>query len=205
MCYGLIVTKFRKKHALHAHLDKINRGEAQLIVGTQMLAKGHHFPKLTLVVVVDADNGFYNQDFRAIERLGQLLIQVAGRAGRELEAGHVVIQTHVPQHPLLNLLVQQGYGPFAEALLNLRKQASLPPYSYMAMLRAQSKTMSSVLHFFTDHQTKAASNRHSTPRSCARASRSQSQSSSDAIIIAIPLTQSPRTRPENHVRGNFDA
>jgi primosomal protein N' (replication factor Y) len=137
----------QKKQAMNAHLDKINRGEAQLIIGTQMLAKGHHFPKLTLVVVVDADNGFYNQDFRAIERLGQLLTQVAGRAGRELNAGHVLIQTHVPQHPLLNLLVQQGYGAFAESLLSLRKKASLPPYSFMAMLRAQSKTMSTVLHF----------------------------------------------------------
>ena len=137
----------QKKHALDACLDKINRGEAQLIVGTQMLAKGHHFPKLTLVVVVDADNGFYNQDFRATERLGQLLTQVAGRAGREKDAGHVVIQTHLPQHPLLNLLVQQGYGPFSESLLTLRKQALLPPYSHMALLRAQSKTLPKVLHF----------------------------------------------------------
>lgn len=137
----------QKKHALDACLNKINRGEAQLIVGTQMLAKGHHFPKLTLVVVVDADNGFYNQDFRATERLGQLLTQVAGRAGREEDAGHVVIQTHLPQHPLLNLLVQQGYGPFAASLLTLRKQALLPPYSHMALLRAQSKTLPKVLHF----------------------------------------------------------
>lgn len=137
----------QKKHALNACLDKINRGEAQLIVGTQMLAKGHHFPKLTLVVVVDADNGFYNQDFRATERLGQLLTQVAGRAGRENDAGHVVIQTHLPQHPLLNLLIQQGYGPFAESLLTLREKALLPPYSHMALLRAQSKTLPKLLHF----------------------------------------------------------
>lgn len=139
--------EIQKKHALDACLDKINRGEAQLIVGTQMLAKGHHFPKLTLVVVVDADNGFYNQDFRATERLGQLLTQVAGRAGREEDAGHVVIQTHLPQHPLLNLLVQQGYGPFAESLLNLREQALLPPFSHMALLRAQSKALPKVLDF----------------------------------------------------------
>lgn len=137
----------QKKHALNEHLDKINRGEAQLIVGTQMLAKGHHFPQLTLVVVVDADNGFYNQDFRAIERLGQLLTQVAGRAGREEHPGHVLIQTHFPQHPLFNLLVQQGYGPFAKALLDLRQQAKLPPYAHLAMLRAQSKTMPKVLQF----------------------------------------------------------
>jgi primosomal protein N' (replication factor Y) len=136
-----------KKQALNECLDKINRGEAQLIVGTQMLAKGHHFPKLTLVIVVDADSGFYNQDFRATERLGQLLTQVAGRAGRENLAGHVMIQTHLPQHPLLNLLVQQGYGPFAQNLLTQREQALLPPYSHLAMLRAQSKTMPKVLNF----------------------------------------------------------
>lgn len=136
-----------KKHALNECLDKINRGEAQLIVGTQMLAKGHHFPKLTLVVVIDTDNGFYNQDFRATERLGQLLTQVAGRAGREEHAGHVIIQTHLPQHPLLNILVQQGYVPFAKALLLQRQQAQMPPYSHLAMLRAQSKTMPKVLHF----------------------------------------------------------
>lgn len=136
-----------KKHALNDCLEKINRGEAQLIVGTQMLAKGHHFPKLTLVVVVDTDNGFYNQDFRATERLGQLLTQVAGRAGREEHAGHVIIQTHLPHHPLLNLLVQHGYAPFAQALLAQRQQAQMPPYSHLAMLRAQSKTMPKVLHF----------------------------------------------------------
>lgn len=137
----------QKKHALNECLDKINRGEAQLIVGTQMLAKGHHFPHLTLVVVLDADNGFYNQDFRAIERLGQLLTQVAGRAGREEHAGHVLIQTYLPQHPLLNLLVQQGYEAFAKSLLELRQQAQLPPYSHLAMLRAQSRTMPKVLQF----------------------------------------------------------
>ena len=136
-----------KKHALNDCLEKINTGEAQLIVGTQMLAKGHHFPKLTLVVVLDTDNGFYNQDFRATERLGQLLTQVAGRAGREEHAGHVIIQTHLPQHPLLNLLVQEGYDAFAESLMTLRQQAELPPFAYLAMLRAQSKTMVTVQRF----------------------------------------------------------
>lgn len=136
-----------RKEALNNSLKKINEGKAQLIVGTQMLAKGHHFPKLTLVVVIDTDNGFYNQDFRATERLGQLLIQVAGRAGREALPGHVVIQTHLPQHPLLNLLVQQGYAAFAQALIAQRQQALMPPYSHLALLRAQSKTMPKVLSF----------------------------------------------------------
>ncbi|WP_207385029.1 primosomal protein N' [Legionella fairfieldensis] len=137
----------RKKNALDSQLKRIYNGEAQLIVGTQMLAKGHHFPRLTLVVILDADTGFYNQDFRALERLGQLLTQVSGRAGRAEHAGHVLIQTHLPQHPLLNLLIQQGYDDFAKALLATRQQAQLPPYHYLAVIRAQDKVPSKVLSF----------------------------------------------------------
>ena len=137
----------RKKQALDACLAQISEGSAQLIVGTQMLAKGHHFPRLTLVVVLDTDNGFYNQDFRALERLGQLLTQVAGRAGRAEFPGQVVIQTHVPQHPLLNLLVQQGYDAFAESLLTTRQQAELPPYHFLTVIRAQDRALPKLLHF----------------------------------------------------------
>lgn len=129
----------RRKNELDARLDQIHRGEAHIIVGTQMLAKGHHFPRLTLVVLVDIDQGFYNQDFRSIEQLGQLLVQVAGRAGRAEHPGQVVIQTHVPQHPLLNTLIQQGYDPFADQLLEARQQAALPPYQYLAVIRAEDK------------------------------------------------------------------
>ncbi|RUR13109.1 primosomal protein N' [Legionella sp. km772] len=134
----------RKKNAFAEQLGKITQGEAQLIVGTQMLAKGHHFPRLSLVVILDADAGFYNPDFRAIEHVGQLLTQVAGRAGRAEEAGEVLIQTHLPQHPLLNLLVQQGYEPFANALLDLRQEAALPPFHFLAVLRAQGKSPAAV-------------------------------------------------------------
>lgn len=139
--------EIRKKHELDQRLDQISRGEAQLIVGTQMLAKGHHFPRLTLVVILDIDAGFYNHDFRALERMGQLLTQVAGRAGRAEQAGQVIIQTHLPHHPLLNLLVQQGYEPFATALLESRQQASLPPYHYLAVIRAQDKQPANLLQF----------------------------------------------------------
>ncbi|MGC1183361.1 primosomal protein N' [Legionella sp.] len=148
----------RKKNALHEHLDKINRGEAQLIVGTQMLAKGHHFPRLSLVVVLDADAGLYNQDFRAMEQLGQLLTQVSGRAGRASQAGRVLIQTHLPDHPLLNLLIQKGYEQFAEALLMTRQQAKLPPFHYLAVIRAQGKCSGNVLKFL--HATKAQMQNH---------------------------------------------
>lgn len=139
--------KTQKKHTLEKYLEQIHTGEAQLIVGTQMLAKGHHFPKLTLVVVLEADAGFYNTDFRAIEHLGQLLTQVAGRAGRAEQAGQVIIQTHLPDHPLLNVLIQQGYDAFAEALLIERQHAHLPPYHYLAVIRAQDKEQNKVLHF----------------------------------------------------------
>jgi primosomal protein N' (replication factor Y) len=142
----------RKKNSLDAHLDKINKGEAQLIVGTQMLAKGHHFPRLSLVVVLDADAGLYNQDFRAMEQLGQLLTQVSGRAGRAEQAGQVLIQTHLPNHPLLNLLIQQGYDEFADALLATRQEAELPPFHFLAVIRAQGKTIGQVLAFL--HATK---------------------------------------------------
>lgn len=136
-----------QKHQLAACLEKIETGEAQLIIGTQMLAKGHHFPRLTLVVILDTDNGFHNQDFRSLEHLGQRLIQVAGRAGRAEYPGHVILQTHLPHHPLLNCLIQEGYEPFAEALQQQRQQAHLPPYAFMAVLRAESRHPENVRTF----------------------------------------------------------
>jgi primosomal protein N' (replication factor Y) (superfamily II helicase) len=150
VCVRIDRDEVRKKQALQKRLAEINSGEAQLIIGTQMLAKGHHFPRLTLVVVLEADNGFYNQDFRAMESLGQLLTQVAGRAGRAQFPGQVLIQTHLPQHPLLNTLIQQGYDVFAQALLSLRQKASLPPYSFMAVLRVQGVNESALLHFLQE-------------------------------------------------------
>ncbi len=142
----------QKKDQLERCLAQIYAQEAQLIVGTQMMAKGHHFPRLTLVVIVDADHGFYNQDFRSLERLGQLLIQVSGRTGRAELPGQVVIQTHFPQHPLLNQLIQEGYDAFADALLTLRQQACLPPFHFLAMLRVQGPKLERVLNF--THQVK---------------------------------------------------
>ena len=127
----------RKKDELTQCLERVRTEEVQLMVGTQMLAKGHHFPNLTLVVVVNADSGFYNQDFRALEQLGQLLTQVAGRAGRAQSPGEVYVQTHLPQNPLLNKLIQMGYDAFAEELLHLRQEAQLPPYAHLAIIRAQ--------------------------------------------------------------------
>lgn len=124
----------KNSKALHQALEQAAAGKADVLVGTQMLAKGHHFPKLTLVGIVDADAGLYSSDYRAPERLAQQVIQVAGRAGREAP-GEVLIQTHMPDHPLLQALLQQGYDQAIGQLLDDRKQMALPPYSFMALVR----------------------------------------------------------------------
>ena len=115
------------------------KGEAKILVGTQMLAKGHHFPKVSLVVVLDVDQGLFSCDFRAAERMAQLVTQVAGRAGRtKQKKGMVLLQTFNPQNPLLNTLVEEGYHQFAKTALAERKSASLPPFSFQILLRAES-------------------------------------------------------------------
>jgi primosomal protein N' (replication factor Y) len=127
----------RRKGQLEAALAEARSGQARILLGTQMLAKGHHFPAVTLAAVLDADQGLFSVDFRASERLAQLIIQVAGRAGRADKPGEVLIQTHHPEHPLLQLLVERGYPAFAEAALAERQEALLPPYASMALLRAE--------------------------------------------------------------------
>jgi len=128
----------QRKGSLESHLQAINSGQVDIILGTQMLAKGHHFPNVTLVALLDVDSGLFSIDFHAAEKLAQLITQVAGRAGREQKKGHVILQTRQPEHPLLNQLIHQGYATFAETALAERKEALLPPYSYQALLRASS-------------------------------------------------------------------
>ncbi len=111
-------------------------GKIQILVGTQILAKGHHFKGLRLVGVLSVDQALYSADFRATERLGQLFTQVAGRAGRETLPGRVILQTHEPDHPLLSLLLDQGYDGLARQLLEERKQALLPPFAFLSLIRA---------------------------------------------------------------------
>ncbi len=127
----------RRKGELESLLGGIRAGTHRLLIGTQMLAKGHDFPSLTLVAVVDADQGLFSADFRAGERLAQLIVQVAGRAGRAERPGSVVIQTHHPDHPLLQTLVREGYPGFARAALAERAAAGLPPFAHHAVLRAE--------------------------------------------------------------------
>jgi primosomal protein N' (replication factor Y) len=108
-----------------------------ILVGTQMLAKGHDLPRLTLVVVVGVDEGLFSADFRAGEKLGQLLVQVAGRAGRAERPGEVLLQTHHPGHALLATLLHGGYPALAALALAEREAAGFPPYTHLAMLRAE--------------------------------------------------------------------
>ena len=126
----------RSARTMASHLEMIARGEPAVLVGTQMLAKGHHFPRVTLVGVLNADAGFASPDFRAPEHTAQLIIQVAGRAGREERPGEVWIQTYNPDNPLLQALVQHGYEGFASTELAHRAAAGLPPMRAMALLKA---------------------------------------------------------------------
>jgi len=125
----------QRKGALENHLDQINQGKVDIILGTQMLAKGHHFPNVTLVAILDVDSGLFSIDFHATEKLAQLIVQVAGRAGRAEKPGKVILQTRQPAHPLLTVLLKQGYNSFAQSALVERQQAMLPPYSSQALLR----------------------------------------------------------------------
>lgn len=126
-----------RKGAMERMFATINKGEPCILVGTQMLAKGHHFPRVTLVAILDADGGLFSADFRASERMAQIITQVAGRAGRADEPGRVIIQTHLADHPLLVQLTEQGYTAFANEALLERRAASLPPFSHLALLRAE--------------------------------------------------------------------
>lgn len=125
----------RRKGTLEDKIQQAHEGGASILVGTQMLAKGHDFPNVTLVGVLDTDQALYSADFRASEHLAQLITQVSGRAGRAEKPGEVLIQTHHPDHPLLQMLLHEGYEKFAGAALAEREQAGLPPYRHLAILR----------------------------------------------------------------------
>ncbi len=136
----------RRRDALDGLLDQLGDA-AGILVGTQMLAKGHDLPGLTLVGVVGVDEGLHSADFRAGERLAQLLVQVSGRAGRASRAGTVVLQTHHPQHPLLLTLIGGGYPAFAAVELGEREAAGFPPYAHFALLRAEATDEAPVKEF----------------------------------------------------------
>ena len=150
----------RRRGALEALLDRVHAGEVDAVVGTQMLAKGHHFPNVTLVAILDADGGLFGIDFRATERMAQLLLQVAGRAGRGDRTGRVLLQTHHPEHPLLRVLVLQGYRQFCAEALEERRGARLPPFARLALVRAEALHRDAPQAFLRDAEACAGARPH---------------------------------------------
>lgn len=151
----------RRKQSMDKLIDKINNGKADILIGTQMLAKGHHFANVTLVVILDGDSGFFASDFRATEYFAQTLTQVAGRCGRENKPGHVIIQTRNPDHPSLQQLIREGYQAFCQSALQERQQANLPPFSYLSLINARSKNTHTTHEFL--EQVKALAIKDHTP------------------------------------------
>ena len=137
----------RRRGDMEAALASVADGRARILLGTQMLTKGHDFPDVTLVVVLAADQGLFGADFRASERLAQQIVQVAGRAGRGDRPGEVLIQSAYPQHPLLHCLIAEGYEGFASLALAERRAAGWPPYSHLALLRADSPVRADAFGF----------------------------------------------------------
>jgi len=147
----------RKREALAGLLEDMRRGRTRILIGTQMLTKGHDFPDVTLVGVLNCDQGLFGTDFRSDERLAQTILQVSGRAGRRHRQGEVLLQTSYPQHPLLEHLVRGGYADFARQALEERADAGWPPYTHLALLRAEATRRETPLGFLQRCRTLAES------------------------------------------------
>ncbi|EKT61238.1 primosomal protein N' [Providencia sneebia] len=147
-----------RKGELEQHLNDVYAGGARILIGTQMLAKGHHFPDVTLVALLDVDGALFSSDFRAAERFAQLYVQVSGRAGRAGKQGEVFLQTHHPEHPLLLTLLEKGYAPFAHEAIEERRVAMLPPFTSHIMIRSEDHNnhdarqfLQKVRHYISEH------------------------------------------------------
>jgi len=140
----------RKKSAMKDFVSEIKAGQVDILIGTQMLAKGHHFPEVTLVGLVDMDGALYSSDFRAPEYAAQLITQVSGRAGRADKKGEIVIQTHHADHPMLQQLINSGYETFAATALNERIAAQLPPHNFNALFQAEATYLGHAKSFLQD-------------------------------------------------------
>lgn len=139
----------RRRGDIERALARVASGEARILLGTQMLTKGHDYPDVTLVAILNADQGLFGADFRASERLAQQIVQVSGRAGRGERPGEVLIQSTFPANPLLTSLVTEGYEGFAARALEERRAAGWPPYSRLALLRADGPARAEVFGFLT--------------------------------------------------------
>ncbi|MAF84801.1 MAG: primosomal protein N' [Gammaproteobacteria bacterium] len=146
----------RRKGEIERRLKLVRSGAARILLGTQMLTKGHDFPNVTMVGIIDADQGLFGTDFRSSERLAQSFIQVAGRAGRSDRPGEVYIQTLFPEHPLLMTLIKEGYEQFAHQALDERKSAGWPPYTCLALTRAEAPQRQTAFTFLNEARDLAA-------------------------------------------------
>jgi primosomal protein N' (replication factor Y) len=151
---GRVITRIdsdstQRKGAMDEALAAATSGSADILVGTQMLSKGHHFPQLTLVGVVNADQGLFGTDFRSDERMAQSIVQVAGRAGREEKPGEVLIQTAFPEHPFWRRLIDSGYAGVSDDALNERAATHWPPFSRLALVRSSAHRQADA-HAFLD-------------------------------------------------------
>jgi primosomal protein N' (replication factor Y) len=146
-CVRIDSDSTRGKNKLSNLLEQINQGQHQVLIGTQILSKGHHFPNVTMAIILNVDGALFSADFRAPEKLGQLITQLSGRAGRANKPGEVWLQTHQPQHPLLQDLVQNGFADYARSLLLEREHANLPPYEHQILIRGESTNLSLVESF----------------------------------------------------------
>lgn len=139
----------QRKGAMESILEDIHAGRADILIGTQMLAKGHHFPRVTLVGIIDTDQALFSLDYRASERMAQIFMQVSGRAGRKDTPGDVIVQTRYPNHPLIKELAGHNYRQFAQLLLKERQQAKLPPFSFQALIRAEAVQKQAAVKFLS--------------------------------------------------------
>ncbi|MEQ1518840.1 MAG: primosomal protein N', partial [Usitatibacteraceae bacterium] len=153
----------RKRGSAEKIFDSAAAGELDVLVGTQMLSKGHDFPSITLVGVVNADGAMFSADFRAAERMVAQLCQVAGRAGRADLPGRVLIQTRFPTHPLYQAVAAQDHARFADMAMKERKSANLPPYAYLALLRAEAKEAAAIGAFMQHAVDCAAKSLETSP------------------------------------------
>jgi primosomal protein N' (replication factor Y) len=144
----------RRRAELSRTLEGIRRGEGDILVGTQLLAKGHDFPALTLVAVLNADSALVSTDYRSPERLFAVLAQVSGRAGRRERAGEVLIQTRYPRHPLFAALERHDFAGFAESQLAERRAAGFPPFVFEAALRAEAPKLETAMAFLKNIRCK---------------------------------------------------
>ncbi|MDG2061704.1 MAG: primosomal protein N' [SAR86 cluster bacterium] len=140
----------RTKKSMDNYLNEIMTGKPLILVGTQILAKGHHFPNVTLVGILDSDSGLFSADFRGSERVAQLITQVSGRAGRANKKGKVLLQTYCPDHPQIEELTSGNYENFSKKILIERMQSSMPPYTYQARFQAESSQGEFAMRFLDD-------------------------------------------------------